>query len=121
MIAAAASRQDRTLDTVRLVLLLESKSQAYPNSLKTYFRTVVGQALDLLAKPAENALLALPEAVTLARHASMHQDLHKLIEEVNVKDAITKEQAQMALETLEDQFDANCEPVHLKREIYASI
>lgn len=121
MLAAASSRSDQTLQSVRLVLILESKNQNYPEKLKDYFREVITQTVGLLDKPADNAKAAMPEAIALAVKLSADEALRKLIEEILENDEISSEQAGQALISLEASFDPTSEPAHFGREIYAAI
>ena len=38
MLAAATSRSDRALETIKLVLVLEAQKQQYPEKLRNYFK-----------------------------------------------------------------------------------
>jgi len=121
MLSAASSRPDRTLDMIRLVLLLETKQQTYPQSLKTYFNDVIRQTVLLLRRPSEFASEASAEAVSLALKASSNEALFRVIEDVLRESAITQEQAERVLETLEAPFDAGGESAYLSKEVYAAI
>jgi hypothetical protein len=121
MLAAASSRSDRALESVKLVLLLESKNLEYPETLKTYFKTVVQQTIDLLNRPNEVASQALPEAVSLAVKMASDQHLHDLIQEIVGEEDMSSDQAEKALSSLETPFDPTCESAHFSKEIYAAI
>lgn len=121
MLAAASSRTDRTLDTIRLVLLLESKRQAYPESLKKYFTEVVRQAVELLRHPGSVASEVSPEAISLALSVLSDQDVRKTIESIVENQSMSQQQAEQVLETLETTFDTNGKPAHFSKEIYAAI
>jgi len=121
MIAAASSRSDRALESVLLVLRLESKNQQYPDTLKSYFRTVIQQTVDLLDRPIEVASQAMPEAVSLAVKISSDEELRELIEDILKVDNISSDQAEKALSSLEASFDPAGESAHFSKEIYATI
>lgn len=121
MLAAAESRSDRALETVKLVLALETKRQQYPDTLKTYFKEVVKQTMALLNSPAESASTALPEAVSLAVRLSSNKDLRAAIEEILQQDDIDANKAETALNSLEAGFDPSSESAHFSKEIYAAI
>lgn len=121
MLAAASSRSDRALESVKLVLLLESKQQDYPESLRTYFMSVLRQTMDLLHRPADNASTVLPEAVSLAVKMSSDQELRKAIEEILSQPKISCNTAEIALNSLEASFDPSSQSAHFSKEIYAAI
>lgn len=121
MLAAAESRSDRALETVKLVLSLETKQQQYPDSLKEYFREVIQQTVALLKSPSATASTALPEAVSLAVRVLSNEDLRAVIEEILQQDEIDAEKAETALSNLEAGFDPSSEPAHFSKEIYAAI
>lgn len=121
MLAAASSRSDRTLDTVRLVLLLESKQQAYPDSLKKYFAEVIRQAVELLKQPNAVASEVSPEAISLALSVLSDENTRNTIESIVANKAMSQEQAEQVLETLETTFDTVGKPAHFSKEIYAAI
>ncbi|WP_349358690.1 hypothetical protein [Stappia sp.] len=121
MLAAAESRSDRALETVKLVLALETKQQQYPDTLKAYFKEVVQQTMALLKSPSESASTALPEAVSLAVRLSSNEDLRMAIEQMLQQDDIDADKAETALNSLEAGFDPNIESAHFSKEIYAAI
>lgn len=121
MLAATSSRSDRTLDTIRLVLLLESKKQDYPATLRKYFKEVLEQTVALLNRPAEAAAAASSEAVSLAVKMSSDSELRELIEEILNKDSVSQQQAEQVLVSLETAFDPSRESAHFSKEIYAAI
>ena len=121
MLAAASSRSDRALDSVKLVLLLEAKEEAYPDTLKAYFREVIRQTIELLNNPSELASEAMPEAISLAVKLTTDDQLRELVQNLLDDENISSEQAEMALTGLETSFDPNCEPAHFSKEIYAAI
>lgn len=121
MLAAASSRSDRALESVKMVLRLESKNQQYPETLKIYFRKVIQQTVELLNDPTEVASQAMPEAVSLAVKMSSDQELRNLIEGIQKFDNISSDQAERALSSLEASFDPTGESAHFSKEIYAAI
>ncbi len=121
MLAAAESRSDRALETVKLVLALESKQQQYPETLKTYFNEVVRQTMALLKEPYGAASTALPEAVSLAVRLSTNAELRAVIEQILQQDDIDAVKAETALSNLEAGFDPISESAHFSKEIYAAI
>jgi hypothetical protein len=121
MLAAASSKSDRTLDTVRLVLLLESKEQVYPESLRTYFVEVIRQTVALLKQPNSVASEVWSEAISLALKVLPDHALRSTIEEILAKNAISPKQAEQVLETLETPFDTVGKPAHFSKEIYSTI
>jgi hypothetical protein len=121
MLAATSSRSDRTLDTIRLVLLLESKKEAYPATLREYFRGVLAQTVELLNRPAEVAADASSEAVSLAVKMSSDAELRELIVEILRKNSVSQEQAEQVLVSLETSFDPSRESAHFSKAIYAAI
>ena len=121
MLAAAESRSDRALETVKLVLTLETKQQQYPDSLKAYFKEVIQQTVALLKSPSSTASTALPEAVSLAVRLLSNEELRAVIEEILLQDEIDADKAETALSSLEAGFDASSEPAHFSKEIYAAI
>lgn len=121
MLAAASSRTDRTLDTIRLVLLLESKRQAYPESLKRYFADVVRQTVELLQHPGSVASAVSPEAISLALSVLSDQNARRTIELIAEGQSMSQQQAEQVLETLETTFDTDGKPAHFSKEIYAAI
>lgn len=121
MLAAASSRSDRSLESVKLVLLLESKQQTCPESLKTYFMSVLQQTVDLLRRPTENASTASPEAVSLAVKMSNDDGLRNVIEEIFEQRKISSDKAEFALNSLEASFDPSSQSAHFSKEIYATI
>lgn len=121
MLAATSARSDRTLDTVRLVLLMEANEQKYPDTLNTYFKEVIGQALSLLKNPSDFASKASAEAVSLALTISSNNKLREIIERVLEENKISQVEAEEALENLEVSFDPNREPAHFSKNIYATI
>lgn len=121
MLAAASSRSDRTLEAVKLVFLLETKNQEYPESLKSYFKDVIKQTVALLDRPNEVASSAMPEAISLAVKLASDQELSDVIRSILADEVMSKEQAEHALSSLEAAFDTNRESAHFSREIYRSI
>lgn len=121
MLAAAESRSDRALETVKLVLSLETKQQPYPETLKAYFKEVVLQTMALLKSPADSASTALPEAVSLAVRLSSNEELRTAIEQILRQDDIDADKAETALNSLEAGFDPSSESAHFSKEIYAAI
>lgn len=121
MLAASSSRSDRTLDTIRLVLLLETKKQDYPATLRHYFKEVLAQTVALLNRPADAAANASSEAVSLAVKMSADTELRELIEEILRRDSVSKEQAEQVLVSLETSFDPSRESAHFSKAIYASL
>jgi len=121
MLAAASSRSDRALESVKLVLLLESKQQTCPESLKAYFMSVLRQTVDLLNRPAENASTASPEAISLAVKMSSDDGLRSIIEEIFAQREISSDKAELALNSLEASFDPSSQSAHFGKEIYATI
>ena len=121
MLAAASSNSDRTLETVRLVLVLEEKQQAYPETLKRYFRTVVQEALGILKKPSEGVMGAMPEAVSLAVKMAYDEALLAAITALAEETDISSEQAERALRSLEATFDTNCQLAHFGEEVFRAI
>lgn len=121
MLAAAESRSDRALETVMLVLALETKQQQYPDSLKAYFKDVVQQTMALLHSPSASAPTALPEAVSLAVRLSSNNELRTAIEQILQQDDIDASRAETALNNLEAGFDPSSESTHFSKEIYATI
>lgn len=121
MLSATESRSDRALETVKLVLAMETKHQQYPDSLKTYFNEVVKQTIALLQSPSDTAPTALPEAVSLAVRLSSNAELRSAIEQIIQKDSIDAETAETALSNLEAGFDPRSESAYFSKEIYAAI
>lgn len=122
MLAAAESRSDRSLETVKLVLALETKQQQYPESLKAYFKDVIQQTIALLRSPTESASSALPEAVSLAVRLTSNDELRVAIEQILHQDGIIDaDKAETALSNLEAGFDPRSESTHFSKEIYAAI
>ena len=121
MLAATSSRSDRTLDSIRLVLLLEAKEQDYPETLKSHFKMILEQSLQLLNSPTELISSALPEAVTLAIKMSSDEALFNALEPINTIDDITSDLAKIALSSLEASFDTDRKPAHFSQDIYSAI
>lgn len=121
MLAAASPISGQPLETIKLVLLLETRGEEYPETLKKYFRNVLAQTLDLLRDPAGSAQTALPDAVSLAVKLSTNNVLRSAIEEIAKEDDIASAIAQNALSNLEADCDANRQSAHFSREIYAAI
>ena len=107
MLAAASSRSDRALDSVKLVLLLEAKRQAYPDTLKVYFWEVMRQTIKLLNNPSELASEAMPEAISLAVKLTADDQLRELVQNLLDDEDISSKQAEMALTCLETSFDSS--------------
>ncbi|WP_288938810.1 hypothetical protein [uncultured Roseovarius sp.] len=121
MLAAASSRSDRTLDSVKLVLRLEAARQNYPEPLKQYLQNVVKQANDLMDRPEEVASETSPEAVSLAVKFSSDEALRRALQAILGEGDISSDDAALALESLETSFDPIGESAHFGREIYAAI
>lgn len=121
MLAAASSRSDRTLESVKLALRLEALEQKSPESLRDYLKTVVLQAVELTKRPAEVASTTLPEAISLAVRASSDPELTEILLALIGEGNITSEKAAKALDNLETTFEPVGESAHFSREIYAAI
>lgn len=121
MLSAAMSKTDRALETVILVLVLETKNQDYPETLKKYFKNVVNQSIEILGSPEKSVSDAVPEAVSLAVKLSSNSKLRKIFEKMTNEDDISSEQAKLALNNLEAGFDPAREPAYFSKEIYQAI
>lgn len=121
MLAAASSGSDRTLNSVHLVLVLEAKSQKYPDELRRYFRSVVEQTVDLLKEPTNAVSGAMPEAVSLAVRMASDDELRTAIEAIIENEDFSREQAEQALSSLEASFDSNRQSAHFGEEVFGAI
>lgn len=121
MLAATSQESDRALETLKLVLLLESKEKEYPEILRKYFDTVMSQAYDLLLEDPEGVSEALPDAVSLAVKIKGDCELSKFSKQFHKTHKVSKEQAIEALQILEASFDSNCKPEYFSQDIYSTI
>jgi len=121
MFAATLPNTDRVLETFKLGLLLESKKQDYPPSLKDYFREVINQSLALADRPEGVAASPMPEAVNLALKFTSNEALREALSELFINKKNASELAKVALKELESTFDTNRESTHFSAEIYAAI
>jgi len=105
MLAAVPSDADKRLELFRLALLLSSRANAaLPPALASYFSEVLAQARLLILDPDQISHLQRPQAIQLANEMLSNELLCGLLEGVDVVGDMTKENARLALSTLEPQL-----------------
>ena len=121
MLAAMTSRNEHSLDTFKLVLLLQSQKQKYSEVLQKYFDAVVADSFSLLESPKMAAAIVKPESVSLALKLAADEKMYEQLKRLINAEADPAECAALVLDSLETTFDANRESAHLSREVYAAI
>lgn len=121
MIAATSSKDDRVLETLKLVLMMASKQEAYSQRLKEYFFNTFTNARDLLDDPTSFHSDIKPDVISLAVRLKANEELLDVLTKMLEQQEILEDPAAKALTQLENTFDTNREPAHFSKEIYASI
>jgi hypothetical protein len=121
MLSAISTKNERVLETFKLVLLLTAEKKALPESLMKYYRSVVSEASDLLKEPKRVAAEARPEAVVLAVKLLNDEALRDSIHELTENEWPEAATAQAALAGLERSHEANSQFTYLGEEIRAVI
>lgn len=105
MISAESSRQDRSLETFRLVLVLASQDREPPEGLKRYFQETLKEALALVENPRESAKAVRSEAILLALKISGSEDLDAHLRALSKVAHFEQQPAVAALRSLEKVGD----------------
>lgn len=105
MLAAVPSDADKRLELIRLALLLSSQANAaLPPALTSYFNEVLTQARLLIVDPDQLSSGHWPQAIQLANEMRTNEPLRSFFEGIDGISDITRENARLALSTLEPQI-----------------
>lgn len=105
MLAAVPSDADKRLELFRLALLLSSQANgSLPPALANYFDEVLAQARLLIVDPGQLSGVYRPQAIQLANEMRTNGPLRGFLEGIDAIGDITRENARLALSTLEPQL-----------------
>ena len=121
MLAATQKRADDTLGTVKLALKLASNRPISDPTLRSYLLEQLRAALQVVERPYENAPQASPVSILIALSIMGNEVAKNSVEAILQNGEACEEHASLLLEHLEGAFDAEGQPAHLSREVYAAI
>lgn len=121
MLAATQKRADDTLGTVKLALKLASRRPLADPALRSYLLDQLRAALQVMECPHENAPQASPVSILIALSIMGDEVAKNSVEAILLEGEAREEHANSLLEKLEAAFDADGQPAHLSREVYAAI